>query len=426
MTMCYIIFVQPSVMAQAGMDRGAVLVATCVSSFIACVLMGLWANYPVALAPAMGHNFYFALFICGVLGYTWQEALAANLIAALLFIIIAASGLQTKIMDAIPNSLKHGIAVGIGLLITLVGLEWAGIVVYKPGTYIGLGELSSPPTLVSILGVSIIFVLISKGVRSALLLGLLFTGLIGIVVGIVKFHGLVSVPPSISPTFLKFNLRDLFSQSRFYEVIFIFLFLDIFDTIGTLVGVGFQAGLVENGRLLRSRPAFSADAIGTLSGTLMGTSTITSYIESAAGVAVGGRTGLTAIVAGAGFILALFFAPLVETIGGVYVTEYTFQVGKEGVKGVIFLYPVVAPVLIVIGSYMMKGVKEIDWRDPVMALPSFLAIIIMPFTFGIAEGIAFGFIALSILCLFTRRLREVHWLVHLLSLIFIFKYAFLG
>lgn len=420
MTLSYIIFVQPAVLSTTGMDFGAVMVATCLAGALATFLMGILANYPIALAPAMGHNFYFAFTVCGVaaaggLGYSWQLALGAVFLSGSIFILLSFWGLREKIVNAVPEGLKNAIAVGIGLLIALIGMEWAGIVVATPGTIVGLGDLGSPPVLLSLFGLVVIFALITLRVRGALLIGIIATALVGFPFGLVKYQGLVSLPPSLSPVFFKLNVGGIFANlSGFITVIFVFFFLDLFDTIGTLIGVSEQAGFIRKGRLPRARQALFSDAVGTVAGALLGTSTITSYIESAAGIAEGGRTGLSNMVTGALMLLALFFYPFAKMIGGGY--EVT-----TGVR----LYPVIAPALIVVGSMMLRQVKRIEWEDPTEALPAFLSLIVMPLTFSITEGIAFGFISYSFLKILTGQWKKVNWIIHLFALLFLLRYLFL-
>jgi AGZA family xanthine/uracil permease-like MFS transporter len=420
MTMSYIIFVQPAILAHAGMDFGAVMTATCVASALATLLMGFMANYPVALAPAMGHNFFFAFTICGAvaaggMGYPWQVALGANFIAGALFIIISRWGVREMIMNVIPESLKHSIAVGIGLLIAFLGLQWGGIVVDAPGTLVTMGDLGSPSALLTLAGTAIIALLMARKLKGAIFLGIIAAALIGIPLGIVKFSGeIVSLPPSIAPTFLKLNIVDVFLHEGFATVVFVLFFLAVFDTVGTLVGVAERAGLVRDGKLPRARQALLADAIGTATGTLLGTSTVTSYIESTAGVSVGGRTGLANMVTGIFFLLALFFAPIVRIIGG----------GFESSAGAV-LYPVTAPALIIVGSLMLQSVKHVVWDDVTEAVPAFLTIVMMQLALSITEGIAFGFISYSLLKVVGGKAKSVHWLIHLLAVLFVLRYLFL-
>jgi len=420
LTMSYIIFIQPAVLANAGMDFGAVMTATCIASAIGTFLMGLMANYPVAMAPAMGHNFFFAFMICGPvamggMGYPWQIALGANFIAGVLFIIMSRWGVREMIMNSIPASLKHAIAVGIGLLIAFLGLQWGGLIIASPGTLVTMGSLKSPVVILTIIGVTITALLMARKINGAIFWGIVSAALIGIPLGIVKFSGeVLSAPPSIAPTFFQLNIIDLFTHADFALVIFILLFLAVFDTVGTLVGVGERAGLMKNGTLPRARQALLADAIGTTTGTLFGTSTVTSYIESTAGVSVGGRTGLANMVTGALFLLALFFSPIVKMIGG----------GFQTIAGAT-LYPVTAPALIIVGSLMLQSVRQIAWDDVTEAIPAFLTIVIMQFSLSITEGIAFGFISFTLLKLVSGKTKEIHWLVAILAVLFLLRYIFL-
>ena len=419
MTMSYIIFVQPAVLAAAGMDPGAVMVATCVASALATLLMGLVANYPIALAPAMGHNFYFAFIVCGAvtaggLGYGWDVALGAVFISGSIFIILSLLGLWEGLVAAVPDSLKHSIAVGIGLLIALVGFEWGGVVVAKPGTYIGMGDLTSAPVLITLGSVLFMGVLTALRIRGAILWGILAAALVGLPLGITTYQGLVELPPSVSPTLFKLDIMGAI-RTGLVEVVFVFFFLDFFDTVGTLIGVSDQAGFLVKGRLPRASKAMLADAIGTVAGAFLGTSTVTSYVESATGVAEGGRTGLSNIFTGILFLLALFFYPLARMVGGGYEVE----------PGVV-LRPAVAPALIIVGLYMMKGVAKIAWDDFTEALPAFITITIMTFSISITEGIAFGFISYSVVKVVSGRGREAHWVLYLFSLLFLLRYLYIG
>jgi AGZA family xanthine/uracil permease-like MFS transporter len=412
MTMAYIIFVQPAVLSAAGMDFGAVMVATCVSSAVAIFLMAFLANYPIALAPAMGHNFFFVYTVCLAMGIPWQTALGANFISGAAFILLSFFGFRETLVNSIPNSLKQSIAVGIGLFIALIGFQWAGIVTYTPGTIVGLGDLHSTPVLLAILGLVIITVLYTLKVKGAIVIGIIVTAVVGIPLGVVKYYGVVSTPPSIAPTFFKLNIGGALTLTLL-PTIFILFFLDLFDTVGTLIGVSEQAGFVKDGKLPRARQALLSDAIGTVTGTVMGTSTVTSYIESSTGVASGARTGLANVTTGILFLVALLFYPLVRMIGGGYAMD----------GGV--LYPVTAPALIIVGTLMMAGVARIDWQDFTEAIPAFLTIVIMPYAYSITEGIAVGFIFYTLLKLVTGRIREVHPVLIIFSILFILRYIFL-
>ena len=409
MTMSYIIFVQPAILSLAGMDKGAVMAATCIASAVATLLTGLLANYPIAQAPAMGHNIYFAVIVCGTMGYSWKVALGAVFISGIIQIILSCVGFYGKLVEAVPDALKHAIAVGIGLLIALIGLEYGGVVVSSPGTYVGLGELTSRPVLLVLFGVVLSAILMTRKVPGAILLGILATALLGIPLGIVKYHGFLAAPPSLAPTFLKLDIIGAF-KSGFFTVIFVFFFLDMFDCVGTLIGVSSAAGFIKDGKLPRANRAILADALGTAEGALLGTSTVSSYIESATGIAQGARTGLANVFTSLLFIAALFFSPLAEMISG----EVKF---KE-----LTLHPIIAPPLIIVGYLMMKSVTQINWDDLTEAIPAFLTIAIMPLTVSITEGIAFGFISYSILKLVSKQGKRVHWLVYLFSVLFILRY----
>jgi AGZA family xanthine/uracil permease-like MFS transporter len=413
LTMAYIIFVQPTVLGAAGMDFGAVLVATCLASGIATLLMAVLANYPIAVAPAMGHNFYFAFTVVVAMGTPWQVALGGVAIAGVIFILTAGIGLREHLIVAIPESLKHAIAVGIGLLIALIGLEWGGIVVDAPGTLVTLGSLTSASAMLTLFGLFVMAILIARRLTGAILIGILVSTAMGLATGVVRYQGLVSAPPSLAPTFMQLDVAGAFSAAM-APVIFIFFFLALFDSVGTLVGVASQAGLMRDGVLPRARPALLADAIGTVIGAGLGTSTVTAYIESSTGVAAGGRTGLANVVTAVLFFLSIFFFPLMRMIGG----------GHQPGGGLV-LYPVVAPALILVGTLMMSGVRTIAWEDPTEAIPAFLTIVLMPLTVSITDGIAFGFISYAVLKLATGRAREAHWLVYLFAVLFVIRYVWL-
>jgi AGZA family xanthine/uracil permease-like MFS transporter len=414
MTLSYIIFVQPAVLSAAGMDSGAVMAATCITSAFAMVLMALLANYPIALAPGMGHNFYFTFTVCLTLGISWQIALGAVFIAGVLFVLLSFVGLREKVMGILPVSLRNAIPAGIGLLIALVGLEWAGLIVDSPATYVMLGDLKSAPALLSVFGLVVIAILFALNVRGAILIGILASTVAGLIFGLVKFEGVVSAPPSIAPTLFKLQIPNIFVAPELIAIIVMFIFLDLFDTVGTLVGVGQQAGLMVDGKLPRARQALFTDAVATSTGALLGTSTVTSYIESASGISAGGRTGLTNIVTAILMLLALFFSPLIKMVGAGYA-------GGENMT----LYPVIAPALIIIGCLMLKNVVSINWDDFTESIPAFLTLLMMPLTISITEGIAFGFISYALLKLVSGRGRQVHWLIYLFAVLFVARYIWL-
>lgn len=416
-TLSYIIFVQPAILSNAGMDFGAVMTATCIASAAACLVMGLLANYPIALAPAMGHNFFFTFTVILTMGYSWQGALGAVFISGSLFLVLSLFGLREHIMHALPGSLRSGIVVGIGLLIALLGLEWCGIVVDHPALYVGLGDFKSPPVLLSFFGLAIMSIMLIYKVPGGLLFGMLCTGIAGLFMGLVEYRGIVSTPPSIAPTLFRFSIADVFLHKDFIAVLFIFFFLDLFDTIGTLIGVSERAGLMQDGKLPRARKALFADAFGTVVGACCGTSTITSYVESVTGVTAGGRTGLTSVIVALLFIVALFFAPLVKMIGGGYIIP-----GSEPPHT---LYPVIGPALILVGSLMLQSIKDINFDDYTEVIPAFLTMMMMTMAFSITEGIAIGIISYTLLKLVTGNIRSVSPVLSLFAVLFILRYIFL-
>jgi adenine/guanine/hypoxanthine permease len=412
LTMAYIIFVQPAVLSAAGMDFGAVLTATCLSTALATMLMALLANYPIAVAPAMGHNFFFVYSVVIGMRVPWQTALGAVAIAGLVFVVTAGVGLRERLITAIPATLKHAIAAGIGLLVATIGLEWAGLVVAAPGTLVTLGDLHSRPAVVGIAALALTAVLMARRVPGAFLWGILGAMLLGVPLGVVRFEGVASVPPSLSPTLLQLDMRGALSPGM-ASVVFVFFFLALFDSVGTLVGVGEQAGLMRDGTLPRARQALLADAIGTVAGATLGTSTVTAFIESGAGIAAGGRTGLTSVVTAALFLVSLFFYPLVRSIGGGFV-----------VGGTTF-YPVIAAPLVLVGTMMIGGLRHIAWEDPTEAIPAFLTLILMPLATSITEGVSFGVLSYALLKLVAGRGREVHPLLFVFAGLFLARYIFL-
>lgn len=420
MTMSYIICVEPAVLAKTGMAFESVMVATCLAAFIATLLMGLLANYPISLAAAMGHNFYFTYTVCGSvamggLGFGWQGALAAVFLAGVIYLLLTLIGVREKLLNMVPKPLKYGIASGIGLFIAFIGLQWTGLVVTAPGTLVKLGDIHQPAVLLSILGILLIAGLMARKIKGAILISIAIITIIGIPLNIVQFYGIAAMPPSIEPTLFKMDFNELFTHRRFIDVIFVFLFLNLFDTIGTLLGISQQGGFLDKeGKLPRADKALQADSLSAVIGATLGCSTVTSYVESSAGVAAGARTGLANVFTASLFLLAIFFYPLVKSIG-------------EGYKlsdGTI-IYPIIAPALIIVGSLMMKNIKELDWDDITDSIPAFLAAIAMPFTFSITEGISWGFISYVILKLLTGKGRSIHWLVYTFAVIFILRYIFL-
>ena len=410
LTMSYIIFVQPAILSQAGMDFGAVMTATCLAAAFATIIMAAWAKYPIVLAPGMGENFYFAFGVVLGTGVIWQEAMAAVFYAGVIFLILSMGRVREVIMHAIPDALKAAIGIGIGFFIALMGFVNAGLVVKNPGGLIQLGDLTQPPVLLAVFGLLLTAVLMARHIRGAIFFGILVTALAGMAINIVHFDGIMSLPPSLAPTFGQLNWTPTLNAG-FLTAVFMFLFLDIFDTTGTLAGLGKRAGFFKQGRLPRARRAFAADALGTVGGAMMGTSTVTSFIESAAGIMAGARTGVAALVAAVLFLLAMFFAPLVRAIGA----------GVVMPSGSI-LYPITAPALIVVGALMMQLVREINWDEPTDAIPAFLVAVGMPLTYSITDGLAFGFISYPLVKLAAGRGRDVHPALFVIALLFVARY----
>ena len=412
LTMAYIVFVQPAVLGAAGMDPGAVLVATCLASAFASALMGLLANYPIAVAPGMGHNFFFTYTVVIGMKVPWQTAMGAVAVAGAIFIATAGIGFRERLILVIPQSLKHAIAAGIGLLIATVGLQWAGLVVAAPGTLVTLGPLDSGPVLLALAGLAATAVLMVRGVPGAFLWGILATTAAAAATGYTRYQGVVSLPPSLAPTLLKLDVAGALTPALVPVVLVIF-FIALFDSVGTLVGIGEQAGLMRNGTLPRAREALLADAVGTVAGAALGTSTVTAYIESGAGVAAGGRTGLASLVTAGLFLCALFLHPLVRMIAGGYAA------------GAVTLYPTIAAPLILVGTMMVGGLRHVDWNDPTEAIPAFLTVMVMPLSVSITEGVAFGVIAYAALKAASGRRREVPLLMYVFATLFLARYAFL-
>ncbi|CAG8929080.1 unnamed protein product [Penicillium salamii] len=386
LAMAYILFVNPSILGATGMDKGAVFVATCLAAAIGCVLMGLIANYPIALAPGMGLNAFFTYTVVLHMGYTWQIALGAVFLSAVIFFAMSLFKIREWIIASIPLPLRAGIGAGIGLFLALIALEGAGIVVDNPATLVGIGDLTKPGPLLAMLGFVVIVVLEARRVTGAVLIGILLVTFISMGIGLSPFAGVFSAPPSIAPTFMQLDIAGAFNVGLI-SVIFAFLFVDVFDNTGTLLGVTKRAGLAA-----------------ALFGSLLGTSTTTSYVESAAGVSAGGRTGLTAIVVAVLFLLALFFSPLASSVP-VYAT---------------------APALLFVAVLMASGLAEIDWKDITTAAPVTVTALTMPLTYSIANGIAFGFITWTLVKLLSGRAKEVNAALVILSILFVIKLGWLS
>ncbi|NKB57060.1 MAG: NCS2 family permease [Alphaproteobacteria bacterium] len=403
LTMAYIIFVNPLILADAGMDKGAVFVATCLAAAIGTLIMGLYANYPVALAPGMGLNAFFTYGVVKGMNHSWEVALGAVFLSGVIFLVLSILPVREWIVNAIPRSIKMAVSAGIGFFLAIIALKNAGIVVDHPATLVTLGDLTAPATILACAGFLVMAALDKLRIPGAIIIAILGTTVIGILLGISTFNGVVSAPPSVAPTFLKMDIVGALDVGLI-SIVFAFLFVDLFDTAGTLVGVAHRAGLLdEDGKLPRLRHALMADSVATVAGAAIGTSTTTSYIESASGVKAGGRTGLTAVVVAILFLCSLFFAPLATTIPG-YAT---------------------APALLFVACIMARGLTEIDWEDVTEYAPAVVTALAMPLTFSVANGIAFGFIAYAAVKLLTGRLSELNPAVAILAVAFILKFGFL-
>ncbi len=403
-TMAYIIFVNPSILHETGMPLTAVVAATCVCAAFGSLMMGIFARYPIALAPGMGLNAYFTYTVVKGMGVPWETALGAVFLSGVAFLILTLVGVRQMILSAIPFELYNAVAVGIGLFIAFIGLRNSGIIVASQETLVTMGNLRHPDTLLAIVGLLLIGSLLAWNVRGAILVGILGTTALGIVFGLVRWQPQAYSFQDIAATAFKLNIRGALSYGLI-EIVFVFLFVDLFDNVGTLVAVGKQARLFdESNQIPRINRILYSDAAATIVGSLAGTSTVTSYIESAAGVVAGGRTGVTAITTGILFLIAMFLAPLAGAIPAA----------------------ATAPALIVVGSLMIAHAADIPWSNPVLAIPAFLIILTIPLTFSIANGLAFGFTAYVILKIARGEFRSVNWLVYLLAILFIARFAYLG
>ena len=401
LTMAYIIFVNPSMLSDTGMDKGAVFVATCLAAAIGCFIMGFYANYPVALAPGMGLNAFFAYVVVGDMGYSWEVALGAVFLSGCCFLALSLFRIREWIINSIPQALRTGIAAGIGLFLALIALKNAGIVVGNPNTLVSLGELTSLKSLLACVGFFAIIAMVHFKVKGGILYAVLGVTFLGWVFGDVAYGGIISMSPSIAPTYLALDIAGAFNVAMI-SVVFAFLFVDLFDTSGTLIAVADKAKLLdEKGNLPRLNRALLADSGASISGSLLGTSTTTSYIESVSGVAEGGRTGLTAVIVGILFLLCLFFAPLAGMVPA-YAT---------------------AGALLYVAILMMSGLTRIDWHDITEAAPVVVVTLLMPLTFSIAHGIAIGFIAYAVIKLITGKAMSVSSSVWVLAILFAVKFA---
>ena len=402
-TMAYIIFVNPSIMSETGMDHGAIFVGTCLAAAFACFAMGVFANWPVALAPGMGLNAYFTYVVVGEMGYSWQTALAAVFIAGILFFIISVTPLRRWMLESIPSNLRIALGAGVGLFIGFIGLQTGGIVVANPATYLSLGDMRAPETFLAAFGFLLITILSVKKVPGAIILGVLGVTAIALVLGLVEFSGFVSSPPSIAPVFLELNFSDVLNLSSTI-VVLTFLFVNLFDTAGTLLAVATRAKLVgEDGQIKNLDRALKADSSSSMVGACFGCAPVTSYVESSSGIAAGGRTGLTAVVVGLLFCGAVFFSPIASIVPA-YAT---------------------AGALIYVAILMVSGMESLEWSDPTELLPALITIILIPLTFSIADGIAFGFTSYVVLKLFAGQREQISLGAWFLAILFISKFAFI-
>ena len=403
LTMAYILAVNPSILSDAGMDKGAVFTATVISSVLATLVMAMYAKLPFALAPGMGLNAFFAYTVVLTMGYSWQFALTAVFIEGIIFILLTLTGLRQKIVDSMPLVLRRAISPGIGFFIAFIGLKNAGIVSASPATFVTMGNLHDPAVLLAAFGILLSAVLLIKKVTGALLIGILVTTVIGIPLGVTHFSSVLDVPPSIAPIVMKFEWHNVLSFDMAICVL-TFLFIDMFDTIGTLLGVSHRAGMVdEKGNIPHLTEAFMADAIGTAAGAMLGTSTVTTYVESASGVNTGGRSGLTSFTTAICFVLALFLAPLFLAIPA----------------------QATAPALVLVGVMMMTDVSKLHLGDFADAVPAFVCIALMPLTYSISDGILMGLITYVLLRIFAGRYRELKLGMIVLAVLFVLKYALL-
>ena len=405
MTMAYIIFVNPGILSATGMPFGPLLVATCLGSAFATLLMAFLANYPFALAPGMGLNAFFAFAVVIGMKLPWQVALAAVFIEGVIFIVLTLTKVREGIVNSMPKSLKIVISAGIGLFITFIGLQSATIIVNNDAVLLGLTPLrANPPALLSLAGLILMVVLEARKVTGGILIGIIVITIVGIPLGITKMpEGVVSMPPSLSPIFCKMDF-SLIAKPEFWVVVFTFFFVDFFDTVGTLIGVSNRVDMLdENGRLPRASQALMSDAVGTVAGAVLGTSTVTTFVESASGVEQGGRTGLTALTVAVLFLLAMFFSPLISIVPAC----------------------ATAPALIMVGGYMMMGFKDLNYGDWTEFFPAIIAFFMMPFSYSIATGIEFGIVSYVLLKLLTGRGKELNCLMYVLVVLFVLNWAFL-
>ena len=400
LTMAYILAVNPNILGETGMDKGALFTTTVLMSALPTIFMALYAKLPLALAPGMGLNAFFAYTVCLVMGYSWQFALTAVFLEGLVVLLLTVTNLREKIVDVIPNALKNAISAGIGLYIAFIGLQGAGIIVNNDATLVSLGNLTTGSALLGAIGIIVTSVLLVKNVKGALLWGILATTLIGIPLGVTQINGVFSTPPSIEPIFMQFEWSQIFTKEMVI-IVFTFLFVDLFDCIGTVIGVANRAGMIkEDGKIPHLKEVFMVDSVSTAAGAVMGTSTIAVYVESAAGVNEGGRSGLTAFVTGICFLLALFFAPLFLAIPAAATT----------------------PVLVLVGLMMMSSVLKINFNDYAEAIPAFICVLLMPLTYSISEGIVLGHLSYIFINLLSGNYKKMTVGMYILAAFFLIKF----
>jgi AGZA family xanthine/uracil permease-like MFS transporter len=401
LTMSYIIFVNPDILSTTGMDRDAIFVATCLAAALGSIIMALVANWPIGMAPGMGLNAFFAFTVVAALGFTWQQALGAVFISGVIFVLLTVTGIRKWLIDGIPHSLRSAIAAGIGLFLAIIALKGAGIVVDNPATLVGLGDLKQTGPLLAIFGFFVIAVLDALKVRGAILIGILAVTVLSWIFGVSEFRGVISMPPSIMPTFMQLDIIGAL-HGGLISVILVFVLVEVFDATGTLIGVAKRAKLVEEGKPNNLSRALLADSAAIVAGSLMGTSSTTAYVESASGVQAGGRTGLTALAIAVLFLAALFISPLAASVP-TYAT---------------------APALLYVAGLMMRELTDIDWDDLTEAAPAALTALAMPFTYSIANGLAFGFISYVVLKVCTGRWSILHPATQIVAALFVVRFAF--
>ena len=399
LTMAYILAVNPNILSETGMDKGALFTTTVIMSAVATIFMGIYAKLPLALAPGMGLNAFFAYSVCMIMGYSWQFALTAVFLEGLVFILLTATNLREKIVDVIPDTLKNAISAGIGLYIAFIGLKSSEIIVNNEATLVSLGNIASGSALLGVIGIILTSVMLVKNVKGALLFGILITTLVGIPLGVTNISGVFSVPPTVEPIFMKFEWSNIFTKDMVI-IVFTLLFVDLFDCIGTVIGVTTRAGMVKNGKIPRLKEIFMVDSVSTAAGAVMGTSTVAVYVESAAGVNEGGRSGLTAFVTGVCFLVALFFAPLFLAIPAA----------------------ATAPVLVLVGLMMMASVLKVDFSNYAEAVPAFICIIFMPLSYSISDGIVLGHLSYIFINLLCGNYKKMTIGMYILAAFFLLKF----